>query len=281
MFNKIGFGLALTAAFGLMACSDSSSGSDNGKVTLSCKVVKESPLTIKGNAGGRSSATIIYDRNADDKMVVSYDFTSQSDADDECESAQKDSEFEEVTCEGKKVVEVSAETSTEDDFKEMLNYIKEDCIESDGQTVTIDKDGYIIDDDEEEGYGDDKDGGEFLPNPPSCVFDADADEWGYSYSTGKDASGTSSATDVEYRIDGKDLVQVTTTESIGANVKLACSIVKSGDGEYKDEYVSNKIETTCTDEGMITKSTTIKYGYMDEWTKEQVVKNIKSACEAI
>jgi len=280
MLNKLGLGLALTAAFGLMACSSSSS-SDNGKVTISCKVAKESPLTIKESAGIRGSVTIIYDRNEDGKMVVTYDFGSQSDADDECEDAQKDSEFEEVTCNGKKVVEVSSETATEKEFKALVDNIKEDCIESDGQTVTIDKEGYIVDDDEEEGDGDDKDGGEFLPNPPSCVFDADADEWGYSYSTGKDASGTSSATDVEYRIDGKDLVQVTTTESIGANVKLACSIVKSGDGEYKDEYVSNKIETTCTDEGMITKSTTINYGYMDEWTKEQVVKNIKSACEAI
>ena len=120
-----------------------------------------------------------------------------------------------------------------------------------------------------------------VENKPSCEFDDGDDEWGYSYSTGKDASGTSSATDVEYRIDGKDYVQVTTIEFVGPNVKLACSSAKEADGEDKDEEMYSKRETTCTDDGMITKITTIDYGYMEEHTKEQVVKGIKAACEAI
>ena len=283
MLKKFGMGLALTATFGLMACGDSSSSSDGGKVTLSCKVLKEKPLTIKSTEGAFSE-TITYDLNKDGKVVETFEISSEAIAKDECAEMEKDEMYDEVTCTGKKIVGIYSDTYSEKEFQDFVKLMKEECIESDGKTVKLEDDGALDLDDEDnkkELGGDDDDGGEFLDNPPSCVFDADADEWGYSYSTGKDVTGISSATDVEYRIEGKDLVQVTTVEAIGANAKLACPSLKDTDGEYKDEYMSNKMETTCTDEGMITKSTTINYGYMDEWTKEQVVKNIKAACEAI
>jgi len=282
MLKKFGMGLALTATFGLLACSDSSS-SDDGKVTVHCKVVKEKPLTINSTEGP-FSGTITYDLNADGKIVETYEMTNEALAKDECEELQQDEEYGEVTCTGKKIVAVYEETSSEKEFQQFTSMMKTECESMDGKSVKLDEGGDLDLDDEDnkkELGGDDDDGGEFLDNPPSCNFDADADEWGYSYSTGKDVSGTSSATDVEYRIEGKDLVQVTTTEYIGSAMKLACPSMKETDGEYKDEYVSNTMETTCTDEGMITKSTAISYGYMDEWTKEQVVKNIKAGCEAI
>ena len=276
MLKKLSFGLALTAAFGLMACSDSSSGGDGGTVTISCKVLKEKPLTIKSSEGP-FSGTITYDLNKDGKVVETYEISSEAVAKDECEEMEKDEMYGEVTCTGKKIVGVYSETYSEKDFQDFVELMKEECIESDGKTVKLDDDGGLdLDDDD-----DDDDGGEFLPNKPSCVFDKKDDEWGYSYSTGKDASGTSSATDVEYRIEGKDLVHVSTIEYIGANVKLACPSMKANDGEYKDEYASEKTETTCTDNGMIIKSTSTKYGYLDEYTKEQVVEEIKTECEAI
>lgn len=276
MLKKLSFGLALTAAFGLMACSDSSSGGDGGTVTISCKVLKDKPLTIKSSEGP-FSGTITYDLNKDGKVVETYEISSEAVAKDECEEMEKDEMYGEVTCTGKKIVGVYSEAVSEDDFQEFVEGLKEECIESDGKTVKLDDDGALdLDDDDDDG-----DGGEFLPNKPSCEFDDGDDEWGYSYSTGKDASGTSSATDVEYRIDGKDYVQVTTIEFVGPNVKLACSSAKEADGEDKDEEMYSKRETTCTDDGMITKITTIDYGYMEEHTKEQVVKGIKAACEAI
>ncbi len=277
MLKKLSFGVALTAAFGLMACSDSSS-SNGGSVTVSCKVVSQNPFTIKSTEGN-ISGTIKFELNKDGIVVETNEFATEAMQQEVCEERQDDSEYKEVECSGKKVVTYSSETMTEKEFKDYLESAEAWCKASDGKKVTIDDEGEeVIDLDDD---GGDKEGGEYLPNPPSCVFDADADEWGYSYSTGKDVSGTSSATDVEYRIEGKDLVQVTTTEYIGSAMKLACPSVKGSDGEIKDEYMSEKTETTCTDEGMITKSTAISYGYMDEWTKEQVVKNIKASCEAI
>lgn len=277
MLKKLSFGLALTAAFGLMACSDSSSSS-GGSITVSCKVVSQNPFTIKSTEGN-ISGTVKFELNKDGIVVETNEFATEAMQQEVCEERQDDSEYKEVECSGKKVVTYSSDTMTEKEFKEHIESAEAWCKESDGKKIKIDDDGEDVIDLDDDDDGDE--GGEFLPNKPSCVFDEDADEWGYSYSTGKDASGTSSATDVEYRIEGKDLVQVTTVESIGSNVKLACSIAKEGDGEYKDEYVSSKIETTCTDDGMITKMTTIDYGYMDEHTKEQVVKNIKAGCEAI
>lgn len=277
MLKKLSFGVALTAAFGLMACSDSSS-SNGGSVTVSCKVVSQNPFTIKSTEGN-ISGTIKFELNKDGIVVETNEFATEAMQQEVCEERQDDSEYKEVECSGKKVVTYSSETMTEKEFKDYLESAEAWCKASDGKKVTIDDEGEEVIDLDDDDDGDE--GGEFLPNKPSCVFDEDADEWGYSYSTGKDVTGISSATDVEYRIEGKDLVQVTTVEAIGANAKLACPSLKDTDGEYKDEYMSNKMETTCTDEGMITKSTTINYGYMDEWTKEQVVKNIKAGCEAI
>lgn len=276
MFNKIGFGLALTAAFGLMACSSSSS-SDNGKVTISCKVAKESPLTIKESAGIRGSVTIIYDQNEDGKMVVTYDFGSQSDADDECEDAQKGSEFEEVTCNGKKVVEVSSETATEKEFKDLVDNIKEDCIESDGQTVTIDKDGYIIDDDEEEGDGDEKDSGENVA--ASCDFGID-DPWEYSY-VADDVMGKSSGT-VKFKIDGKDFVSTTVTKTSGSTAATMCkhpeALAEMAGEDYEDEYISSKYEVSCEGSVYVMKIVSVEKNATENKTKEELYQQAKTSC---
>ena len=253
---------------------NNSSSSDNGKVTISCKVEKENPLTIKSSVGA-FSGTIIYDLNKDGKVVETYEISSEAVAKDECEQMKKDAMYGEITCTGKMVVGVYNETYSDTEFQDFVEMKKEVCMGSDGKTGKLDDNNGTDFDDE------DDDGREFLDNPPSCNFDADANEWGYSYSTGKDASGISSATDVEYRIEGKDLVQVTTVESVGSIAKMACSSVKDTDSEYKDEYVSKKIETTCIDDGMISKTTFTNYSYMDKYTKEQVLSEIKATCEAI
>lgn len=277
MLNKLSFGLALTAAFGLMACSDSSSSSDNGKVTISCKVVKENPLTLKGNVGGRSAATVVYDLNKDGKMVATYDFGSQADADEECADAQKDSQFEEVTCEGKKVTEISAETSTEAEYKVMADLIKEDCIESDGQTVTIDKDGYIIDDDEEEGDGDEKDSGENVA--ASCDFGID-DPWEYSY-VADDVMGKSSGT-VKFKIDGKDFVSTTVTKTSGSTAATMCkhpeALAEMAGEDYEDEYISSKYEVSCEGSVYVMKIVSVEKNATEDKTKEELYQQAKTSC---
>ena len=280
MLNKLGLGLALMAAFGLMACSSSSS-SDNGKVTLSCKVAKESPLTIKESAGIRGSVTIIYDQNEDGKMVVTYDFGNQSDADDECEDAQKGSEFEEVTCNGKKVVEVSSETATEKEFKALVDNIKEDCIESDGQTVTIDKEGYIVDDDEDDG-DDGDDGDEGPATASSCDFDVKADVWEYSFEYEDEVDKSKGS--VRYEFDGKDYTVVRTTKSTSKDADLACT--KEAAASYNDEYnttnMSKKTEASCEGKALVLKTTDVYRDYEEEfgYTKQNLVATVTASCRA-
>ena len=92
MLKKFGMGLALTATFGLLACSDSSSSSDGGKVTISCKVEKEKPLTIKSSEGP-FSGTITYDLNKDGKVVETYEISSEAVAKDECAEMEKDEDI--------------------------------------------------------------------------------------------------------------------------------------------------------------------------------------------
>ena len=153
MLKKLSFGLALTAAFGLMACSDSSSGGDGGTVTISCKVLKEKPLTIKSSEGP-FSGTITYDLNKDGKVVETYEISSEAVAKDECEEMEKDEMYGEVTCTGKKIVGVYSEAVSEDDFQEFVEGLKEECIESDGKTVKLDDDGGLdLDDDDDDGDG--------------------------------------------------------------------------------------------------------------------------------
>lgn len=275
MFNKIGFGLALTAAFGLMACSDSSSGSDSGKVTLHCKVLKKEPLTLQHSEGGLSFKSV-YELTPEGKMKATYEFPSESIAKEECADSKGDDSID-VTCDGKKVIEVSKEVVSKTEFETMVTEMKDDCVESDGQTVTIDKDGYIVDDDDD----DDDEGGPATAT--SCEFDINADAWEYNKSS-EDLTGNKSTGTVRYDFDGKNYTMVSTTKTTGKYVAAMCSdeVLESYNFEEDDPgYGSTKSVASCDDGVFTMKITTVVLNYEEQgFTKEILKETATSACIA-
>ena len=281
MLKKLSFGLALTAAFGLMACSDSSSGSDGGKVTISCKVLKEKPLTIK-ESEGPFSATITYDLNKDGNPVATYEFSSDAIAKDECEDMGKDNEYGDVTCTGKKIVAVYNEVASEKEFQEFLDAMKEDCIESDGMTVNLDEDNVIDLDGDEDGDDDGEDGDEGPATESSCDFDVNADVWEYSFEYEDEVDKSKGS--VRYEFDGKDYTVVRTTKNTSKDADLACT--EEAAASYNDEYnttnMSKKTEASCEGKALVLKTTDVYRDYEEEFgfTKQSLVATVTASCRA-
>ncbi len=277
MFNKIGFGLALTAAFGLMACSDSSSGSDSGKVTLHCKVLKEEPLTLQHSEGGMSFKSV-YELTPEGKMKTTYEFPSESIAKEECADSKGDDSID-VTCDGKKVIEISKESSSKNEFKTMVTAIKDDCVESDGQTVTIDKDGYIVDDDDDD---DDDDGDAGPATESSCDFDINADAWEYTFTNEDDFDKSEGS--VRYEFDGKDYTVVRITKSTSKDASQTCTedAADSYNDEFSDATISKKTEASCDGKTLVLKTTDTYRNYEEEfgYTKQQLMYTLAASCRA-
>ena len=283
MLKKFGMGLALTATFGLLACSDSSSGSGGGKVTISCKVLKEEPLTIKSSEGG-ISGTITYDRYKDGKVVETYEFSSDAVAKEECEEMEKDASYEEVDCDGKKITTVSSDEATDTEFKSLVKMLKEECVASDGKTVKMDDDGTIDLDDEDNKdlFGeDDEDDEDVVFKTSSCEFDVNKDKWEYSYSGSKDLTGAVSSGEVTYEFKSDSYTIIRTTRTKGGYISTTCSYESALDqmnSEYEDEYVKSKMETYCEGNVLISKSTTTNIG--SDYDKESLLEGAVSSCQS-
>ena len=97
----LGLALSLTAAFGLMACGDSSSGSDSPY----CKVSSEgNTVTVKmGYMGQSTETTEVLDENGYLTMTVVYSGFSQEELNAECREA-KQKMGSDVTCEGNTII---------------------------------------------------------------------------------------------------------------------------------------------------------------------------------
>lgn len=100
--KKWGVVLSLAATFGLMACGDSSSGSDSPY----CNVSSEgNTVTVKMGIQGKSTETTeVLDENGYLTMTVVYSGFSQAEFDAECREAKLDEDMPNVTCEGNSII---------------------------------------------------------------------------------------------------------------------------------------------------------------------------------
>lgn len=281
MLKKIGLGLTLTAAFGLMSCDDSSSaGSSGGTVTISCKVVSEDPFTIKSDEAG-IGGNITYELK-DGKVVETYKYDDSALAKEECNDMKSRPDYTKVKCDGKTVVAYTDDEKTEAQFKKYTKELKDYCKAMDGKKVNVSD------------WGDDDDGptssssaaksSSSTKTPTSvtsCDFKLNNDVWEYSYTVGKDASGTSAKGTVRYEFKGKDVTITDNSTKTGSLVKSICPTMKDEDYEETDEFGSDKMETTCEGEDMIVKVTTVIRDYKENYaTKEEMLQALTTQCKA-
>ena len=282
MLKKIGLGLTLTAAFGLMSCDDSSStGSSGGTVTISCKVVSEDPFTIKSSEAG-VGGNITYELK-DGKVVETYKYDDSALAKDECEDLKSRGGYTKVNCDGKKIVAYTDDEQTEAQFKKYTKQLRDYCAEMDGKKVDVN------------GWGDPDDDGptssssaaksssstKTPTSATSCDFKLNNDVWEYSYTVEKDASGTSAKGTVRYEFKGKDVTITDNSTKSGSLVKSVCPTMKDGDYEETDEDGSQKIETTCKGDDMIVVTTTVIRDYKENYaTKEEMMQALTAQCKA-
>ena len=281
MLKKIGLGLTLTAAFGLMSCDDSSStGSSGGTVTISCKVVSENPFTIKSSEAG-IGGNMTYELK-DGKVVETYKFDDSSIAKDECNDMKSRGGYSKVTCDGKKVVAYSEDEMTDAEFKQYKKSLKKYCEDMDGKTIDIND------------WGDDDDGPtssssaakssssvKSSTTTSSCDFKLSDDKWEYSYTVEKDASGTSAKGTVTYEFKGKDVTIKSTSTKSGTIVKSICPTMKEEDYDESDEDGSSKMETTCDGNDMIVKTTDVIRDYEKNYaSKDEMQQALTTQCRA-
>jgi hypothetical protein len=276
MLKKIGLGIILTASFGLMSCEDSSSSSSGGKVTVSCKVVSEDPFTIKSSEAG-ISGNMTYELK-DGKVVETYKFDDSSIAKDECNDMKSRGGYSKVTCDGKKVVAYSEDEMTDAEFKQYKKSLKKYCEDMDGKTIDINDWG----DDDDEVPGGNEGGSPAVQKSP-CDFSVNDNVWEYTFSTAKDATGTTTKGSVRYEFKDADLTVIRTTTSTGSLPKSVCPTTKQNDYvDEDDEYGSYKVETTCKGEDMISKSTEVIHNYEQNYdTKKNMLAAFKAQCQAL
>jgi len=282
MLKKIGLGLTLTAAFGLMSCDDSSStGSSGGTVTISCKVVSEDPFTIKSSEAG-IGGNITYELK-DGKVVETYKYDDSALAEDECEDLKSQGGYTKVKCDGKKIVAYTDDEKTEAQFKKYTKQLKDYCAELDGKKVDVN------------GWGDPDDDGptssssaakssssvKSSTTTSSCDFKLSDDKWEYSYTVEKDASGTSAKGTVTYEFKGKDVTIKSTSTKSGTIVKSICPTMKEEDYDESDEDGSSKMETTCDGNDMIVKTTDVIRDYEKNYaSKDEMQQALTTQCRA-
>lgn len=283
MLKKIGLGLTLTAAFGLMSCDDSSStGSSGGTVTISCKVVSEDPFTIKSSEAG-IGGNITYELK-DGKVVETYKYDDSALAEDECEDLKSQGGYTKVKCDGKKIVAYTDDEKTEAQFKKYTKQLKDYCAELDGKKVDVN------------GWGDPDDDGptssssaaksssstKTPTSATSCDFKLNNDVWEYSYSIPKDAAGISAEGSDRYEFKGKDVTRISIVKNTGSIMKSVCPSAKEDDGIEEYEDGSLKIETTCDGENMTIKTTEVWLDYKvnRETTKEELLQSFTAQCKA-
>lgn len=132
--RKLALALSLTAAFGMIACDDSSSSPnsdtpDPSQVKIDCDVsTSGNSVTVKyGVASVGEMVTTTFELDGD-KIIETFveDYTtsnlSAAIVDEACDKAKKENKDAEITCSGKKITVVTtedAEGQTLDDLKEM------------------------------------------------------------------------------------------------------------------------------------------------------------------
>jgi len=115
-FVKLGFALPLVAAFGIIACDDTTSADSNDPNAISCKVTQEmtdsDPLIFTTVKGDLSSTTTFMNDNG--KPVLTAEF-NQDVPENEClEYTTKFGEYLDVQCDGKTI---SAESTEKESVK--------------------------------------------------------------------------------------------------------------------------------------------------------------------
>ena len=134
-FLKLGLALSLVAAFGFVACDDSSSAdSGDGSKVASCKSsYKDSVLTIKADKGDYSftSTTKIENGIITSKLEFNVDVPEE-----ECnrETLAREEHFQ-VECKGKTITEKSEEKMTAEAFDNFTNLLIEGCKAIDGKKI--------------------------------------------------------------------------------------------------------------------------------------------------
>ena len=132
--RKLALALSLTAAFGMLACDDSSSSPSNdtpdpSQVKVDCNVsTSGNSVTVKyGVESVGEMITTTFELDGD-KIIETFveDYTtstlSAAIVDEACDKAKKENKDAEITCSGKKITVVTtedAEGQTLDDLKEM------------------------------------------------------------------------------------------------------------------------------------------------------------------
>ena len=287
MLKKFGMGLALTATFGLLACDDSSSGSDGGTVTVSCKVESENPLVTKMSEGGISFTTK-YELDKDGKLVQTYEYSSQAIADDECTDLEKEMGEVDVTCEGKKVIVVDREPISEKVFKTTVDIAKSACQEMDGKKVSVngdDEDGGVPGGKDNGGIGSkDGDEGGSAPKTSSCEFDVNKDVWEYTTSS-EDMLGSKHESKTRYEFKGKDYTVTTESKTSGgysATAQCSDEVLEAYNYEEDDpDTGSIKSEASCDGNVFKLKTVQVVKNYEEQgFTKESLVTTLTAACQA-
>ena len=277
MLKKIGLGLTLTAAFGLMSCEDSSStSSSGGEVTISCKVVSEDPFTIKSSEAG-ISGNITYEL-IDGKVVETYKFDNSALAEDECEDMKSRKGYTKVKCDGKKIVAYTDDEQTEAQFKRYTKQLKDYCESMDGRKDASD----FRDDDSPKSSSSiakSSSSAKSSTTISSCDFNLNDNVWEFSYSADIGAAGMSTKETIRYEFKGKNVTKTITTTSTGSLIPSVCESYKADDYEEEDEYGSFKVETTCNGNDMIVKSIDVTFDYEKNYaTKEEILHGAKAQC---
>jgi len=183
--KKFALALSLTAAFGLIACDDSSSSpnsdtpTDPSQVKIDCEVsTSGNAVTVKyGVASVGEMVTTTFELNGDEIIETFVeDFTTSNlnaaIVDEACEDAKKENKDAEITCSGKTITVVTtedAEGQSLDDLKKM----------ADGMCEAMKGNVDIEDPDE--------------PDEPSSGDDPDAETSSSSEASGEDPAAESSS----------------------------------------------------------------------------------------
>ena len=137
-FLKMGFALSLVAAFGIVACDDSTSAEEsNDPNAISCKVSQEmtetDPLiftTVKGNI---TSTTTFKNDNGIATMTVEF---NQDVPEEECTEYMEDyGEHLQVVCKGKTITAKSEEKLNDTFFDIFSETLKGECKSIDGKKL--------------------------------------------------------------------------------------------------------------------------------------------------
>lgn len=110
-------------AFGLVACSDSSSNADPD--TLKCVVKSEKPLVMESSFNGVFSRTTVELRGG--KLIQTVESPNARVIDENCKALKSDSDYGEVLCDAEAVVAISREEMSESFFEKFKKTFKEAC----------------------------------------------------------------------------------------------------------------------------------------------------------